>query len=88
MSEPITPVVFRAWRDGDIIALFPTLPGNNRYSDSCDSYMHVGQHGAADYALVVSDTRPAQSDECRALMSELTSIGYVLKVMQRRPARA
>lgn len=87
MSEPITPVMFRAWRDGDIIALFPTLPGNNRY-DSCDSYMHVGQHGAADYTLVVSDTRPAQPEEYRGLMSELQAIGYNLKVVQRRAVLA
>ena len=42
-----TKVIFRKLKDGDIIALFPELPGDMNPYHTCESYMHVGQHGAA-----------------------------------------
>ena len=38
--------------------------------------MHVGQHGAADYAGVIAMTRPAHEKEYRNPLSELRAIGY------------
>jgi hypothetical protein len=50
--------------------------------------MHIGQHGAADYALVIRRTRPANEIEpdVRELREELEEIGYRLIVRKRRPA--
>lgn len=73
-ADTMTKVVFRKWRNGDVIALFPD--DVNPYDSTVISYMHVGQHGAADYAYVVYKTHPAQPDEYRSLLSELRNIGY------------
>lgn len=72
MSE--TPLIFRKYPDGDVIALFPTLPGG-RFGE-CMSYVHVGQHGAGDYGHVIRTTRPARPDEYRDLQAELMRVGY------------
>ena len=81
-----TPVVFRRYPDGDIIALFPTLKEQNFL---CQSYLHVGQHGAADYGIVISQTKPATKKEYAELKKELESkpYEYRLKVYKRRPAQ-
>ena len=79
----MTKVVFRKWKDGDIIALFPDEPWS-RCDYSTTSYMHVGQHGAADYAGVIADTRPAREEEYHDLLAELKTIGYTdLRVVKR-----
>lgn len=76
-------VVFRKWKDsGDVIALFPELPADS-HGRFCDSYMHVGQHGGADYTGVVRQTVPATPDECAALSVELNRIGYRLVPLSR-----
>jgi len=77
-----TPVVFRVWPEGGVLALLPTLPADVR-GTLCSSYATVGQHGGADYALCVKETRPATPDEYRPLMAELERIGYALRVVQR-----
>ena len=77
-----TPVIFRRFRDGEIIAIFPTLPGTNS-PDSCADYVHVGQHGHCDPHAVVGMTARAKPTEYAALFHELTAIGYRLKVIQR-----
>lgn len=75
-----TPVVFRKYKNGDVIALFPTMHEGNYM---INSYMHVGQHGCADYNLVYS-TKPATEGEYRELLEELKQIGYEnLKVYKR-----
>ncbi len=76
-------VVFRKWKNGDIIALFPDEPWSwNGYMTT--SYMHLGQHGAADYAGVIAETSPAQENEYRDLLDELKTIGYInLHIVQR-----
>lgn len=78
----MTRVVFRKWKDGDIIALFPD--DINPHDGTVTSYMHVGQHGTADYAGVIADTQPAREDEYRDLLAELMAIGYTdLRVVKR-----
>ena len=73
-------VVFRRWRDrsGDIIALFPEIPADDqgRY---CQSYMQVGQHGAADYRSAIRLTAPVGPKQYAALAEELWRIGYDLR---------
>jgi len=79
-------VVFRAWRaGGDVIALFPRIPGDNA-GYLCNAYEHVGQHGAADWDVVLRRTRPARRTEYRELAGELRALGYRLKVGRRGTA--
>jgi hypothetical protein len=82
-----TKVIFRKWRDGTIDAIFPELPANRNGLD-CVAYAHVGQHGAADYQGVISQTKPALPDEYAPLLTELTRIGYALDVVKREPRGA
>jgi hypothetical protein len=84
----LTVVVFRKWyrrSDGNgVIALFPGLAWRN---GMVQSYEHVGQHGAADYAGVISRTRAAKPAEYAALLRELESepFNYRLDVRRRAP---
>lgn len=72
----MTPVIFRKFFDrGDVIALFPTLPGT-RDPSTCESYQHIGQHSAASVELFYNDTMPAHSTEYLPLLRELERIGY------------
>lgn len=70
----MTPVIFRKFSDGAVIALFPTLPGTYDVS-TCLSYMTIGQHGTASINLINS-TRPAKFSEYFSLYKELISVGY------------
>ena len=73
-----TKVVFRKFKEGDIIALFPRLPGTND-PYTCGSYMHIGQHGSTDPGIV-NITELAKPTEYASLAKELRSIGYVLDI--------
>jgi len=78
----MTPVLFRKFKDGNVIALFPTILCNTNVS-TCLSYMHIGQHGNASVNLIY-ETKLAKPDEYKSLLDELISIGYDdLKVYQR-----
>lgn len=72
-----TVVVFRRWRDsGDVVALFPCLP---EPQGRCSSFMHVGQHAAADYAATLEATTqasPLTDADVRELAAELIAAPY------------
>ena len=55
-------VVFRKWHThgyGDgVIALFPDWIVS--FCGNVNSFEHVGQHGGADYAAIIRQTRPTQ----------------------------
>ena len=79
----VTEVVFRKFKDGNVIALFPYNIEN--YNGDIVSYMHVGQHDIADYNLVVNNTKIATEEEYKELKNELeNNMGYVLKVIRKR----
>jgi hypothetical protein len=81
-----TPVILREYPDGQIIALFPAEPADI-FGYDVMSYMHVGQHGAAGYNHVVSETRPAdpfKNPDAMALYEELEQRGYSLRLWRRR----
>ncbi len=82
-------VIFRTFRNGgDVIAFFPFIPAT-RNGWTCESYQHIGQHGAACPHLARQQyTRPSTPDEIKPLALELTSIGYKLKPMKRFPRNA
>lgn len=70
-------VIFRKFADGEILALFPYDTGTRL--GTCLSYAHVGQHSTAHLGLI-KDTVLATPDEYKALYSELSGLGYLLKV--------
>lgn len=74
-KEKPVKVVFRKYKSGEIIALFPEIPWNTR-NYTTTSYMHSGQHSAADYTGVIADTTPASQKEYQSLFQELKNIGY------------
>ena len=69
-------VMFRLWPEGDVVALFPEIPGDNRGFPYCTAYAHIGQHCGADYRLVIRRTKPAPRKAYRDLLAELRQIGY------------
>ena len=78
MKKQTTKVIFRKYPDGSIIALFPEEKWNRM--GNCASYMHVGQHGPADYQHVVASTKPAKPHEYEDLKRELQDLGYGLRI--------
>ena len=76
-----TRVIFRKYPNGEIIALFPDM--EESYS-TIGSYLHVGQHGDADYSWVTQNTKLATPLEYADLERELTGMGYRLKITKRR----
>lgn len=81
MSADTVKVIFRKFHDGSVIALFPSIPADN-CAEHCQSYQHIGQHGAASVDLSYC-TVPARPAEYAALAAELRSIGYVLTIRTR-----
>jgi len=82
-----TIVVFRRWKDsGGIIALFPAI--EHRWP-LCSSYVHIRQHGGADYTTAIALTKPCLrwANDVAELHRELTGLGYHLVVRQRYTAR-
>lgn len=77
----MTKVIFRKFRNGEVIALFPQEPAT-RDGWECMSYMHVGQHGGAD-PMIVQNTKAAQPKEYAPLAAELLSIGYRLDIRKK-----
>ena len=75
----ITEVIFRKFKDGEIIALFPYIP-EFRYT-TCMSYMHIGQHGTAHLNLIRT-TKLATESEYLDLFTELENqVGYKLRIL-------
>lgn len=76
-----TEVIFRKFKNGDVIALFPYEIED--YHANCLSYEHNGQHSAADYWHCIAKSKPAKLNEYTDLFKELESLGYNLKVRQK-----
>ena len=75
-----TDVIFRKWKDGDIVALFPYEIESGL--NFCLSYEHNGQHGRASLDII-KVTKPAGIAESEFLKKELESLGYDLNVVKR-----
>jgi len=65
-------VHFRKFPEGDIIALFPSIPTTYPY---ITSYQHIGQHGAASIELL-HDLERVTEIEYTPLLAELGVVGY------------
>lgn len=74
--DRVTPVIFRKFSNGEVIALFPFHAGSND-PDTCQSYMLIGQHDTA-HRSVVRCTKPASADEPQAqrIIRELTGAPF------------
>jgi len=72
--------IFRKFKEGDIIALFPEI---EHCFPMCSSYQHIGQHGGADYHGLIQITTLATPPEYEPLKTELESIGYDLKIREK-----
>ena len=84
MDKEKTKVIFRQFKVGcEIIAMFPEICGDTT-GFMCESYMHVGQHGAASPNLI-SDTKPANLEDgvVKRLIKELEELGYNLEIIKR-----
>lgn len=79
----MTPIIFRKFKEGDIIAIFPTMPGTmDQYT--CNSYQHIGQHGTCEPSYLIQNTKLAKPEGYEKLFQELINIGYDdLKVYKR-----
>ncbi len=75
-------VIFRKWKNGDIIALFPNIFVDTQKT-RCQSYEHVGQHAGANYDGILKYSTLASESEYGPLKKELERIGYVLSVKKR-----
>lgn len=83
-STPTVPVVLRAWKpDGELLALFPTLPANLN-GDLCDSYGFCDGQSGADYHGCIRQSHPVDSAGVRReLIQRLERLGYRLRVVKR-----
>jgi len=79
-----TKVIFRKFKGKDYTSIIAIFPYESYYGNDLKtvwSYLHVGQHGAAEYIWVIKCTKKADYSEYYALMNELESIGYNLEVL-------
>ena len=77
-----TKVIFRKFKEGDVIALFPEELGTNEHW-TCNSYQHIGQHSSCCADTIVYCTKLATPEEYEDLYNELESIGYNLEIRKR-----
>ena len=83
MKNKTLNVIFRKFKNGEVIALFPQFTNKRNYK--IESYMHVGQHGEVDHHAVIQQTKPTKEEEYRTLLNEIKSIyhDYDIKVMKK-----
>lgn len=65
------PVMFR-FSDGEVTAIFPTLPYRDG-SDDVTCYARLGQHGGASWGWI-AETRAATDYEAMPLLIELMGV--------------
>lgn len=75
------PVIFKLC-EGEVTAVFPTLPGtNDPWSMTC--YAHIGQHSSASIEWVRT-AKPATPAQYAPLLRELQSIYHEYELVVRR----
>ena len=81
-DNEITPVLFRIDNNSGIeFAIFPYIS----YSRSKRTliYCPLGQHFEGDYGACIRKSKPAKPEEYKRLYSELVSLGYQMRVINR-----
>jgi hypothetical protein len=72
MKKETLPVIFRKFKDGEVIAFFPTMVES--FSPwECGSYMHIGQHSVASTELITLLDK-CNINEYAPLLNELKTI--------------
>lgn len=79
-DKEATTVIFRRFKDGEVIALFPYQIEDHK--GNVLSYMHTGQHSAASLDII-QYTVLAQPSEYADIQKELEGIGYLLDIRKR-----
>ena len=82
----MTKVIFRREfpeNGGQVLAVFPTLAGDNNPYTTCLCYSSIEQHSAMSLDYFKSTFPLTQEHEYIELLTELYSIGYELEVMTR-----
>ncbi len=78
-------VVFRKFKDGEVIAVFPDWLWSCKPSVDLVCYQHIGQHGACS-PDIAAWTKPASLDEYSPLLDELLQLGYApITILKRIP---
>ena len=75
-----TKVIFRKFKEGDIIALLSDEKTWRKKDITC--YQHYGQHTECN-SNIVNITSPANESEYIELKKELESLGYNLLIQRR-----
>ncbi len=81
-----TKTIFRQFKDGSVIAIFPEISGTMD-AGTCSSYMYVGQHASANVwgGQTIIDTTKPLKDEAKRLemMRHLHGLGYACVEVKR-----
>ena len=97
-KEQTIEVMYRKYKDhsGEVLAVFP-YEAHDRAGLFVTCYAHIGQHGGAQMAHVLTATRPATPDEYDSLHREISQIYerpkfprdpvYKLRIIKRRSSR-
>lgn len=73
----------RIYHEGkSLLAIFPQLKEFNGYQKNNTCYSHVGQHSVANKEYY-SRLKLANKADCTALVEELTSIGYNVRLLNK-----
>jgi hypothetical protein len=72
MKTEILPVIFRKFKDGEVLAFFPTEVDSFSQFE-CMSYAKIGQHGTARVELI-TELSKCTVDEYTPLLNELKGI--------------
>ena len=84
-DKHITKVMFRKdiTKDfkGSIFAIFPYEINHQSF---ITTYQHIGQHSSGDYDYCIKSSKPATEEEYKDLFEELESIGYNLKIVNKK----
>jgi hypothetical protein len=72
MKKEILPVIFRKFKDGDLIAFFPTEVDSFSQFE-CMSYMFIGQHSTARVELI-TELKKCTVEEYTPLFNHLNKI--------------
>jgi len=77
--EQLTQVIFRKFKDGTLVAVFPYDIYNHTGTVWC--YHPVGQHAQCDYGAVMANSSPATEAEYSRLKKELENRPYNYKLV-------
>lgn len=81
-----TGVIFRKYKDGRVIALFPERK-KDHFTQPILSYFNHMYSVDTNYARVIKQTLPAREEDYAELYRELTAQDYDIKVITKRFVR-